>query len=386
MEVKILAGEDVIALRPLWEEVFSEDTKEFTDYYFKYKAQNNIAFVQAKDSEAVSMVHLTPYMTGKGEEVCYVVGVATKEEYRRQGLMEELLKEAFLCMQSEQQSFTFLMPANPAIYEPYDFTYIYDKPKWELNGKRLNEKLLDEASLAVDDERACFTLLVKDLGLLTVRTVRDKDLARAARFANDYLKEHFDCYMQRSDAYYYVAKKELQAQNGNLFFIEKDGIVLGLFSYLKENGKAEFQEVLLEDSLKEWDLFTLKETKPAIMGRIIDVKKMLSAWESEREFVVALRIMDERLYGNDGIYMLHCGPMGGKITPVKIADADKTNAAGECCHAECEVNIADLTAFCFGYKPAKECFKVYAKSKAEELWERFDALKRYERVCINEIV
>ena len=111
MEVKILAGEDVIALRPLWEEVFSEDTKEFTDYYFKYKAQNNIAFVQAKDSEAVSMVHLTPYMTGKGEEVCYVVGVATKEEYRRQGLMEELLKEAFLCMQSEQEPFTFLMPA-----------------------------------------------------------------------------------------------------------------------------------------------------------------------------------------------------------------------------------------------------------------------------------
>lgn len=386
MEFQFLAGREVLAVRPLWEEVFAEDSKEFTDYYFKYKAQNNLTFTQMEGSDVLSMVHLTPYMTGKGEEVCYIVGVATKEAYRRKGLMDELLKEAFMCMQGEREPFTFLMPAKKEIYEPYGFTYIYDKPAYELNTKRINEKLMDEASLAGDDEKATFTLLVKDMGILTIRTVRDKDCARAARFANEYLAKKFDCYMQRSENYYKTMKRELQAQNGNLFMVEKDGIILGLLSYVKENGKPEMQEALLEDALDAWELVKETGRKPMIMARIVDVKQILSKLQSEREFVLALRIIDEKLYANDGLYMLHCGPNGGNITPVKIADETRTNEHGECCHAECEITIENLTSFFFGYKPAAECFKVYAKSKEEELCARLDALKKYDRVCINEIV
>ncbi|MBE5879842.1 MAG: GNAT family N-acetyltransferase [Lachnospiraceae bacterium] len=386
MELQFLAGREVLATRPLWEEVFNEDTKEFTDYYFKYKAMNNLTFTQMEGSEVISMVHLTPYATGKGEEVCYIVGVATKESYRRKGLMDELLKSAFACMQDEREPFTFLMPANKDIYEPYGFTYIYDKPCYELNTKRINEKLLDEASQAPDDAKAMFTLLVLDMGMLTVRTVRDKDCARVARFANEYLAKNYDCYMQRSEAYYKTMKQELKAQNGNLFMVEKDGIILGLLSYAKEAGKVSLQEVLFEKELDAWELLRETEKKPMIMARIIDVKQILSKLQSEKEFVLALKIIDERLIANDGLYMLHCGPLGGNITPIKIADAARTNEHGECCHAECEVTIENLTAFFFGYKKAEDCFKVYAKSKAEELYARLNALIKYDRVCINEIV
>lgn len=386
MEIQFLAGREVLAVRPLWEEVFNEDSKEFTDYYFKYKAVNNLTFAQTEGSEVISMVHLAPYATGKGEEVCYIVGVATKEAYRRKGLMDELLKSAFACMQEEREPFTFLMPANKEIYEPYGFTYIYDKPCYELNTKRINEKLLDEASLAPDDEKAMFTLLVLDMGMLTIRTVRNQDCARAARFANEFLAANYDCYMQRSETYYQTMKQELKAQNGNLFMIEKDGIILGLFSYAKEAGEVYFQEVLFEKELEAWELLRETEKKPMIMARIIDVKQILSKLQSDKEFVLALKIIDDKLIANDGLYMLHCGPLGGNITPIKIADASRTNEQGECCHAECEVTIENLTAFFFGYKKAEECFKVYAKSKAEELHTRLNALKKYDRVCINEIV
>lgn len=386
MEIQFLAGREVLLLRPLWEEVFHEDSKEFTDYYFKYKAMNNLTFVQTEGSEAVSMVHLTPYVTGNGEEVCYIVGVATKEEYRRQGLMDGLLKSAFGCMQEEREPFTFLMPADKAIYEPYGFSYIYDKPCYELNTKRINEKLLDEASAAPDDAKAMFTLLVLDMGMLTVRTVRTQDCARAARFANEYLEKHYDCYMQRSETYYMTMKQELKAQNGNLFMIEKDGIILGLLSYAKEDGKVSLQEVLFEKELEAWELLRETEKKPMIMARIIDVKQILSKLQSDKEFVLALKITDSKLIANDGLYMLHCGPLGGNITPIKIADAARTNEQGECCHAECEVTIENLTAFFFGYKKAEDCFNVYAKSKTEELFGRLNALKKYDRVCINEIV
>ena len=386
MEVQFLAGREVLAVRPLWEEAFPEEAKAFTDYYFKYKAMNNLTFVQTEGSDILSMLHLTPYATGKGEEVCYIVGVATKEAYRRKGLMDELLKSAFACMQEEKEPFTFLMPAKKEVYEPYGFTYIYDKPCYELNAKRMNEKLLDEASLAPDDAKAMFTLLVLDMGMLTVRTVRDQDCARAARFANEFLEKNYDCYMQRSEAYYRTMKQELKAQSGNLFMVEKDGIILGLFSYAKEAGNVIFCEVLFEKELEAWELLRETDRKPCIMARIVDVKQILSKLQSEREFVLALKIIDERLITNNGLYMLHCGPLGGNITPIKIADATRTNEQGECCHAECEVTIENLTAFFFGYKNAEDCFKVYAKSKAEELYERLNALKKYERVCINEIV
>ena len=118
----------------------------------------------------------------------------------------------------------------------------------------------------------------------------------------------------------------------------------------------------VKEELNEWELVHEKEKKPMIMARIVDVKKILSELYSEKEFVLALKIIDEKLYANDGLYMLHCGPLGGNITPIKIADAGRTNESGECCHAECEVTIENLTSFFFGYKKAEECFKVYAKT------------------------
>ena len=38
VEEVTMEGEECISLRPLWEEVFWEDSKEFTDYYFEEKA------------------------------------------------------------------------------------------------------------------------------------------------------------------------------------------------------------------------------------------------------------------------------------------------------------------------------------------------------------
>lgn len=43
--IECLQGKNVLATRPLWEEVFSEDSKAFTDYYFANKALSNTTFI-----------------------------------------------------------------------------------------------------------------------------------------------------------------------------------------------------------------------------------------------------------------------------------------------------------------------------------------------------
>lgn len=114
---------------------------------------------------------------------------------------------------------------------------------------------------------------------------------------------------------------------------------------------------------------------PDTLGRIIDVKTFLNLFESEKEFVLSLRIHDDMLPENDGVYMVHCGPEGGRINSVKIANPGMSNAQGEKLACEAEVDVADLIQFGFGLKKAKDAFKVTVKIKEDEICERLDGLK-----------
>ena len=174
MNSGFLAEKEVHSIRPLWEQVFAEDSKAFTEYYFGNKAERNLVFTRMEGEDIVSMLHLAPYMTGRMESVCYIVGVATKEAYRRQGLMADMMKEALQFMRAEGQPFTFLMPANPAYYLPFQFTYIYDKPAWKINESVLPTRYLDAGA----QYNAEFHLVVKDKGTLQMKAVKEADYAK----------------------------------------------------------------------------------------------------------------------------------------------------------------------------------------------------------------
>jgi len=87
LRMEELEGEDCLRLRGLWEEVFWEDSRAFTDYYFEQKATRNHAFAWKVDQEYISMLYLSPYpmmLRSQGGFVCreiyYIVGVATKKD------------------------------------------------------------------------------------------------------------------------------------------------------------------------------------------------------------------------------------------------------------------------------------------------------------------
>ena len=47
--------------RPLWEEVFTEDTQAFLDYYYYIKTKDNQIYVVEEDGQICSMLQLNPY-------------------------------------------------------------------------------------------------------------------------------------------------------------------------------------------------------------------------------------------------------------------------------------------------------------------------------------
>lgn len=124
MEIRYLSQEEKKNSRILYEEVFVEDEKAFVDAYYEIKAVDNRILAALEGKDIVAMLHRNPYtfrFRGECLRADYLVAVATRRSYRHQGLMRSLLTRALKDMEREKQPFAFLMPADEAIYQPFDF-------------------------------------------------------------------------------------------------------------------------------------------------------------------------------------------------------------------------------------------------------------------------
>lgn len=266
-QIECLKGQDVLMTRPLWEEVFSEDSPAFTEYYFQKKAVLNTTFIcrllSAKSAEPshdkdkkstgerdslpggiISMVHLTPYEINIEGSICpsfYIVGVATKKSHRHRGLMAALLKRAFAYAKSLYCPFVFLMPADPAIYESFGFSYIYSRPQYDV------PRIISQKEVYIN------SFPLGDIHIHCMeKTASDAELKQLSAFADSTLKEQFDYYLTRTPAYYETLLAELASQNGCIFIFTINGQIEGYFLYVQEEGTPFIQELLFSHKLNSY--------------------------------------------------------------------------------------------------------------------------------------
>lgn len=132
MKLKSLTAEEKKLSRALYEEVFSEDSESFVDYYYTEKTEDNQIYVIEEAGEIRAMLHLNPYkllVNGSEKDANYIVAVATQQSYRKRGYMAALLKNALNEMYHNGETFTFLMPASENIYLPFDFRTVYEQER-----------------------------------------------------------------------------------------------------------------------------------------------------------------------------------------------------------------------------------------------------------------
>lgn len=330
---------------------------------------NNLVFAGKQGKETVSVLYLSPAMSNYGDNLCEIKNINTKEKYRRQGCMDELLKEAFECVQSEKEPFVYLYTEEPEIFEKYGFVKINEKPVLTLNPKRISEKLLEESM----ENQSGFTMLVNKLGTMECHVVKESECARAARFISAYNKEHRAIYKIVNEDMLLEQKKELKSRHGDLFMLEFEGIVKAVFSVVVSKQFITAEVICMEEEIKAWNVFVETDAMRCCMVRVVDAGKLVEMILSDREFVMALRIKDDKLIENEGLYMIHGGPLGGPLTSVKIQN-ENMQKNGECLSAEGEITIEDLAYFAFGVKPAADTFKIYVKSQTDEKLNRLDEL------------
>ena len=178
--LKKLKPEERGLTRTLWEQVFTEDTKEFLDYYYTEKTKNNEIYVIETDHDIRAMMQLNPYVIQMGKKAIesrYIVAVATEPLYRHRGYMAELLSKTARDLYQQKMPFFFLMPASEKIYYPHNYRFIYAADVWSVKGTDGEELTIQK-----------IVELQNDSGV-TLRKAEGKDCKKLGDFAEEVLKK-----------------------------------------------------------------------------------------------------------------------------------------------------------------------------------------------------
>ncbi len=87
MKIRKLDQSEHGKTRSLWEQVFSEDSQEFVDYYYYIKTKDNTIYVIEEDDEIRAMLQLNPYQVKLQESVVH--RIISWELPRRQNIEAE---------------------------------------------------------------------------------------------------------------------------------------------------------------------------------------------------------------------------------------------------------------------------------------------------------
>lgn len=231
-------GRNMIEHRNLWRDAFG-DTEAYMDYYFGRKASRSRC-IEAREGECLcAMAFFTPYdavLYGRTMVLPYIVGVATKEEFRHQGRMTAVMREGLKGEIERGSALAFLSPANPAIYEPLGFLPTYWRDTLQLTG---------------EGKECCEVRIWSEL------TETDKE--RLSHLAEDILeREKFDLRLVHSVSYYNEVHTELQALGGGLLSFWNGNTPLAAANWICEEGKHEVTEWIGVPEWRERVLQTLQ--------------------------------------------------------------------------------------------------------------------------------
>ncbi len=319
--------------RFLYEEVFSQDSKAFVDYYYSEKTKDNDIYVVEEEGNICAMLHLNPYtlmVEQKEKDAHYIVAVATRESYRKRGFMKGLLKQALNDMYVNGEMFTFLMPASESIYLPYDFRTVYEQ----------NQRYYQEADLQENE--------------FQVQELKAEECEELAEAANQHLGLAYQIYALRSAAYYDRLMKEYGSDGVKLMLYRKEGKIVDMRPFIPQ---------------------LQSEHKPKIMIRIVDVRRVLMNVQLKSLMAVCFHITDPIIEENNRCVVI----TGTEFSGVMLMDSKPENSEGT-------ITIAALASLVFGEKTVEEICEEENVLMSERMKSEMKKIIPMSRIYLNEIV
>lgn len=118
-------------VRQMWKTCFG-DTEEFMDIYFHNKYRNENTLIYFEGDKAVASLQMLSYTISFYREIipfAYLTGLCTLPEYRKQGYMSDLIKEAHNVIAERNIPLAILIPAEDwlyGFYRKYDYEQVFE--------------------------------------------------------------------------------------------------------------------------------------------------------------------------------------------------------------------------------------------------------------------
>ena len=313
--IKYLPDNEKIKSKLLYEEVFN-DKEKFLDYYFNDRIKKSKILILYKDEVIASMLHRIPHVlnvNGMKVNADYIYAVATKPEYRRMGLMGEILSRAIRDMYNEKVSIVYLIPEDYRVYLKFGFQYIY-------NYNQINYSHIVQANF--------------DKGKYSLADINQKNMESFIKFSDRIIKEHNRVFLYRDSIYYNDLIKHLNSENGSIKLLYKEEEVAGYCYYSNEerliitefvceekdkdvflqllNEELNYESVKINGILNPWEGCNESEL---IMARILDVREIGSYLTPKVDFRINIEISDPIIENNNGIFTFENRGTACEITP-----------------------------------------------------------------------
>ena len=373
----------------LWQECFG-DSDMYTDFYFKWKIKENQVFLIYYGLELAAMLHLNPYiLVARDSDLAanYIVGVATKENHRRKGLMSKLLFAALGQMNNEKMPFTYLMPAKESIYLPFDFRIVYEQTYW--NNKLIQAKVREDE---IRTGKRLVAVSTSDIRVIALEEDDKEKIEDLVSFTNKFLASEYDVFVKRSPYYYKRLINEMKSSAGGLLLCYEDNDLIGYLAYMAEEAVyiTEFigldqreEEVFLQvwyylASVTDLGIYRRREGSqvPAIMTRIVNLEEFVRRLTSKESLNLILEVDDPIIKENTGRFLISINEFGGSI---------KTTSK----EPDLVIDIGDLTDLFFNRLEEDKLDRLLSasdKSKISDIKSKLDQISFYDSLFINDVV
>lgn len=317
MKIRYATENDIKKAENIWRENFTDSESEIRFYFDELYKKENFLMLEDEEEQILASLHENPYTISINKKELpsfYIVGVAVSPEYRGRGYMNQLLAHS-LKNAAQSKDIVFLSPINPEIYKKAGFGYMSGLETYTLSIDALPNNKIDKK--------------------VKIKKAGEYELSDLVYIYEAKMKRSFG-YLKRDEKYYSRIKKEIENEGGSLYiFYLNDQPVAYVSMYFREGEifVREFISLCVETSntifafiksFKEYypslviksfrgsnmdfllsnQLSIKKSETPFIMGRILNVKNILSLLNI-KGYEIKIKIEDPFIESNNGIFLLN---------------------------------------------------------------------------------
>ena len=325
------------------------------------EAERHIIWGIMDHQKIAAKLHLIPLsvkMNGASIPMGGISSVATWPEYRRKGMVKDLLTHALRKMKENGQLVSYLHPFSVPFYRKYGWEMAFAKKKYEIPMERIRKDwdASGYVKRGVTDISTFNTIYHTYTKQFNGSLIRDEKWWKQRVWKNNPLKVVAYNQEHKPDGYLIFSVKDRVFKVDEIAYGSLNGLKILLQFMANHDSMADQIQMDVPENdhlavLLDEPRFEQKIT-PYFMARIVDVNAFLKQYVSQlrlKDISLPLYVLDDFVSENSGTYYLK--EVDGKMDVIYQKGIVENNKGISC-------NIQQLTTMFFGYKRPMELYQL----------------------------